>query len=372
MTNEALVSYSRLTLDNTFKDPSLLDAGGRWDHVQRHLPGQFDQPVSADRPPPRVGRKRPGRAAVGEGQRRLRAQRRAAVQQQADEARRRARLEVRYRGRARAEAAEFPEPRSRPALVRRGQHHRHRPLGRGHARRAGGPVQPGDRPERESVAGDAVRRVPVLELRRVRPGQLEAALESHARVRRALRQLDATTKSSTASAAISPPRSTTRPRDRSWIRGRTSVSTASATWRPGARPTACWRTARPSRCRASTWPGTSTARATTSSAAATGCSTTATWATWSTTPRSAWHRTPTRSPRTSGRAAGTETAAASPTTRSARPRWPTASAASASSRSRPIRSSGRRRTASARRSPGGFRATRWSKPVTSARAAATC
>ena len=55
MTNEALVSYSRLTLDNRFKDPELLEAGGRRHHVQRHLPGRCDQPVSADGPPSRMG-----------------------------------------------------------------------------------------------------------------------------------------------------------------------------------------------------------------------------------------------------------------------------------------------------------------------------
>ena len=40
-------------------------AGRRRHHVQRHLPGRFDQPVSADRHPSRVGRERPGRAICG-------------------------------------------------------------------------------------------------------------------------------------------------------------------------------------------------------------------------------------------------------------------------------------------------------------------
>ena len=48
-----------------------------------------------------------------------------------------ARPEVRHHGRARPEAAELPEPRSRPALVRHRQHHRHRQLRRRHAGRAG-------------------------------------------------------------------------------------------------------------------------------------------------------------------------------------------------------------------------------------------
>ena len=65
-----------------------------------------------------------------------------------------------------------------------------------------------------------------------------------------------------------------------------------------------------SRCRASTWPGTSTAKATTCSAAATASSTTATWATSNTTTACGWRRTPTRSPRTSGPAATTGTASA--------------------------------------------------------------
>ena len=53
--------------------------------------------------------------------------------------------------------------------------------------------------------------------------------------------------------------------------------------RAAAPPRASSTTAARSRCRASTWRGTSTARATTCSVAATACSTTATWATSSTT-----------------------------------------------------------------------------------------
>ena len=91
MTNEALVSYSRLTLDNHFKDPSLLAQGRRRHHLQRHLPGRHDEPVPADRPAPRVGRQRPGRQPLGHGERHVRAQRCAAVQRQADQAARHAR-----------------------------------------------------------------------------------------------------------------------------------------------------------------------------------------------------------------------------------------------------------------------------------------
>ena len=101
-----------------------------------------------------------------------------------------------------------------------------------------------------------------------------------------------------------------RPRARSSIPGRSSASTASATSRPAARPPACSPTARRSRCRASTPRGTSTARATTCCAAATACSTTATWATSSTTTRCGWRPTPTRSPPISGPAAATATASA--------------------------------------------------------------
>ena len=67
MTNEVLVSYSRLTLDNRFEDPSLLTQGAGGITFNGIFPGAVDQPVSADRPPARVGRQRPGRQAVGEG-----------------------------------------------------------------------------------------------------------------------------------------------------------------------------------------------------------------------------------------------------------------------------------------------------------------
>ncbi len=191
MTNEVLVSYSRLTLDNHFKDPGLLAQGAGGDHVQRHLPGWFDEPVPADRLAARLGRQRPGRQPVGEGQRHVRAQRRAAVQQQADEAGWRARPEVRHLDRARPEAAELPEPRSRSAVVR----HRQRPPGPAIPARtcwsaAIGQFNQGTARTGNPAPGAAVRRVPLLEHRRLRAGQLEAALEPDARIRRPLRLLD--------------------------------------------------------------------------------------------------------------------------------------------------------------------------------------
>ena len=87
MTNEVLVSYSRLTLDNHFKDPSLLMQGAGGINFQGIFPAGAVEPVPADRPAPRLGRQRPGRQPVGEGERHVRPQRRAAVQRQADQAR---------------------------------------------------------------------------------------------------------------------------------------------------------------------------------------------------------------------------------------------------------------------------------------------
>ena len=64
MTNEALVSYSRLTLDNHFKDPSLVQQGAGGITFNGIFPAG-DEPVSADRPAARLGRQRPGRQPVG-------------------------------------------------------------------------------------------------------------------------------------------------------------------------------------------------------------------------------------------------------------------------------------------------------------------
>ncbi len=72
MTNEALVSYSRLALDNHFKDPSVIKQGAGGDYFQRHLPGRHHEPVSSDRPAPWMGRQRAGREHVGGRERRLR------------------------------------------------------------------------------------------------------------------------------------------------------------------------------------------------------------------------------------------------------------------------------------------------------------
>ena len=86
-----------------------------------------------------------------------------------------ARHEVRRHARARPEAAELPEPRGRPALVRHRQQHRHRQSAADMLVGPHRPVQPGHGGQRQPVARRAVRRVPLLEHRRVRAGQLEAA-----------------------------------------------------------------------------------------------------------------------------------------------------------------------------------------------------
>ena len=76
---------------------------------------------------------------------------------------------------------------------------------------------------RQPGAGPAVRRVPLLEHRRVRAGQLEAPLEPHARIRRALRLLDRTTRSCYGLGGyFDAGRCTTRRKGRSSIRARIS------------------------------------------------------------------------------------------------------------------------------------------------------
>ena len=180
---------------------------------------------------------------------------------------------------AAAEAAELPEQRGDvPGLRRSGlDAGQHRQRGRRHA---DGPAS-----RRSTAPGSAPpeRRVPHVELRRVRAGFLEAPSEPHARVRRPRRLLDEQPGAQRARRATSIRRATTRTRAQFLdpgtfrvLNGYCYVSTAAPT-------PACCRTAARSRCRASTSRGTSTARATTCSAAATGCSTTATWATSSTT-----------------------------------------------------------------------------------------
>ena len=173
-----------------------------------------------------------------------------------------------------------------------------------------GQFSQGTAAQRQPGAGPAVRRVPLLERRRVRAGQLEAALEPDARIRRALRPLD-------------QQRGTRRPRR--LLRPGALRQHQGLVPRPRHVPAGQRRVLRLHRlrrrrraaeplgrspCRASTSPGTSTAKATTCSAAATGCSTTATWATSSTTTRCAWRPTPIRSAPTSGPAAATATASA--------------------------------------------------------------
>ena len=267
MTNEILVSYSRLTLDNRFKDPRAPQQGAGG-----------DRPSTASSPPARRARTcRPtsstgGAAAARSGtcgrkaERRVRAQRRAAVQQQADEARRRARPEVRHLGRARPEAAELPEQRGGSALVR----HRQRRPAHGQLRR----------PTCSSAASASSTRA------RARTGNPSPGSRSASsgtgtstRSRRTAGSSGRTSPSNTASASATGP--TTRSLiglggyfdpalynpnagHRSSIPAPSSALNGVCYVETGARPPACWTTARRSRCRASTSPGTSTARATTS------------------------------------------------------------------------------------------------------------
>ena len=126
------------------------------------------------------------------------------------------------------------------------------------------PVQPGHRRARQPGAGHAVRRVPLLERRRVRAGQLEAAVEPDARIRRALRLLDEQRGAARPRRLLHAgalrldqgivPRSRDVPARQRRVLRRDRLRA-----RRRAR-----RTARRSRCRASTSPGTSTAKATTS------------------------------------------------------------------------------------------------------------
>ena len=174
---------------------------------------------------------------------------------------------------------------------------RHRQLRRRHAGRPNRRVHAGHARQRQPGAGRAVRRVPLLEHRCLRAGQLEGEAR--------------TSPSSTACASATGP--TTQelsglggyfdPSLYDPIQGLVPRSRARIKLVNGdllrlhrlRRPPASSRTAVRSRCRASTWRGTSTARATTSSAAATACSTTATWATSNTTTPCGWRPTPTRS-----------------------------------------------------------------------------
>ena len=188
MTNEALVSYSRLTLDNHFKDPSILLQGHDGITFQGIFPG------ASPYLPTDLLHGWGGNGQVGQlwaqGERHVRPQRLAPDQRQVDQADGHARHEVRRHARTRPEAAELPESRGRPVVVRLRQQYRHRQFSRRHARRPRRPVQPGHGRNRQPRSRSAVRRLPFLGHRRLRAGQLEGEIEPDAGIRRARRLLD--------------------------------------------------------------------------------------------------------------------------------------------------------------------------------------
>ncbi len=275
MTNEVLVSWSRLTLDNTWRDPAKMSLSS-YPELAGYSQGFFPnaEPVpAAQHHHLRVGPGRTGQP-VGAGDGRLRLQRRAAVLRQAHQDRRQSRPEVRLLGRARAEAAELREQRVRRVPVRPVGDRRHRRPRVGPADRPSGQLQPGHPHSRRAVA--------LLELRRLRAGQLEGQAKPHGRVRRARRLLDQQRRAARLRRLLRPDSRTTPVRARSSTRVPGRRSMAGSTRRRVRRRRAESTTAARLRCRASTSRGTSTARATTCCAAASACSTTGTWATSST------------------------------------------------------------------------------------------
>ena len=246
MTNEALVSYSRLRLDNTFADPSLLTQGaGRIDVSNGIFPANSTSPYL----PTDILHGWGGNGQVGQ------------LWTKANDV---------Y---AHNDALQFSDKLTKLAgahglkfgiAVERGQKQQNfqnleagqlwfgadNTTGTGHSGADMLVGHVGQFNQGTARTGNPSPGMPFgefrdLELRRVRPGQLEAALESHARVRRALRQLEQQRR------AGRPGRSfhTVAVQLHGGIvpgsGGPTSGSTASAMWRRGARPTACWRTCTP-------------------------------------------------------------------------------------------------------------------------------
>ena len=113
MTNEALVSFSRLRLDNTLQGSG---EDERWPTTacRCRVRSARRQPVHPRRHP-ELGRRR--QQHVGGRQRHVCAQRRADLLEQAHQDRRRARPQVRRLGLAPAEAAELPEQRGDAACI---------------------------------------------------------------------------------------------------------------------------------------------------------------------------------------------------------------------------------------------------------------
>ena len=177
----ARVSWSRLKLDNTYKDPSQDDA---WPATASRLPGPFG--ATSPYIPGVIPNWGGGVSNMwSAGERHVRAQRRADVLEQAHEDRRCARPEVRRLAAAPAEAAELPEQRrDATSIFAPG-------WTPGSTGNAVGDILTG-RITQLAAQGTraAERRVPHVELRRVRAGLVEAPSEPHARVRRPRRLLD--------------------------------------------------------------------------------------------------------------------------------------------------------------------------------------
>ncbi len=213
-TNEALVSWSRLTLDNTYQDPSVMSLstyGINPAAVLRHT-----EPVH---PRDRSELGRWCQQHVERGERHVRAQRRAALLGQGDEDHGGPRPQVRRQPRPSAEAAELQQQR-RGSLV--------------YAAGSGPRAEPRRATQwATSTAGQidavqvgharAARRVPLLELRRLRAGLVEAQAEPHAGIRHPDGLLDEQPGAQRPRWLLRSDASTIRATASSWIRAR-SVS----------------------------------------------------------------------------------------------------------------------------------------------------
>ena len=209
MTNEALVSWSRLTLDNAYKDP-VQDAEGRSRRgVRDVLPGREPVHPAAS-------------SSWGGGVSNMwsSANDMYAHNDELTFSNKLTKIAgahgLKFGGSrvAAAEAAELPEQRGSLSRVLRSRvEPRHlRQRGRRHP---GGASDAG-----RLRHGSAEGRVPDVELRRVRPGLVEAASEPDARVRHPRRLLDQQRRAERSRAATSTRRPTTRPRRSFWIRAR--------------------------------------------------------------------------------------------------------------------------------------------------------
>ena len=190
MTNEVLVSYSRLTLDNHYQDPNLLKQGAGGITFR----GIFPAAVSSPYLPTDMLHGWGGSGQVGNLW--AKANDMFAHNDALQFSNKLTKLAGAHglkfglsveRGQ---KQQNFENHEAGEALVRHRQQHRNRQLGRGHARRTRRAIHPGHGQKRRPGARPACRQVAVLELRRLRAGQLEAPVEPDARVWRPLRVLD--------------------------------------------------------------------------------------------------------------------------------------------------------------------------------------